>query len=69
MPCHQRGGEWGRRRGDPAGEGVQTALVIFLIFALQATALDMLTAIDEDVQYMYMLNVVYVLWTCIDDTL
>ena len=48
---HQRGGEWGRRRGDPAGEGVQTALVIFLIFTLQATVLDVLAAFDEDVRF------------------
>jgi len=52
---HQRGGEWTLQEKE--------SLVIFFIFALQATALDMLAAFDEDVQYMYMLNVVYVLRT------
>ena len=32
-------------------EGIQTALVIFLIFTLQATALDMFAAFDEDVRF------------------
>ena len=38
-------------RVDPAREGVQTALVIFFIFVLQATALDMLAAFGEDVRF------------------
>ena len=43
---HQLGGEWGRYRGDLAQEGVQTTLVVFFIFALQAIALDILAAFD-----------------------